>query len=81
MPTVLTIYKVASLIGALILPDLETALKIKAAFHNLGPEYKANVQKLSDAADSANNETIAKVNAWLLANGYEALPPDPLKAV
>lgn len=81
MGTVLTIYKVANLIGALILPDVETALKIKAAFHNLGPEYKANIQSLADAANTANDETIAKVNAWLAANGYDALPPEPLKAV
>jgi hypothetical protein len=80
MATVLTIYKVASLIGALILPDIETALKIKAAFHNLGPEYKANIHTLADAADKANDETISKVNAWLVQNGYEPLPADPLKA-
>jgi hypothetical protein len=81
MPTVLTIYKVANLIGALILPDIETALKIKAAFHNLGPDYKANIQSLADAAGAANDETIAKVNTWLAANGYDPLPADPLKAV
>ncbi len=80
MGTVLTIYKIANLIGALILPDIETALKIKAAFHNLGPEYKANIQTLADAADQANEETISKVNAWLIANGYDPLPADPLKA-
>jgi hypothetical protein len=78
---VLTIYKVANLIGALILPDIETALKIKAAFHNLGPDYKANIHSLADVAIAADDDTIAKVNAWLTANGYDPLPADPLKAV
>jgi hypothetical protein len=81
MATVLTIYKLANLIGALILPDIETALKIKAAFHNLGPDYKANIQSLADAAGAADDETIGKVNTWLTANGYDPLPPEPLKAV
>ncbi len=81
MGVVLTIYKVANLIGALILPDIETALKIKASFHNLGPEYKANIQMLGDAAIAADDETIGKVNTWLVANGYDPLPADPLKAV
>jgi hypothetical protein len=80
MGVVLTIYKVANLIGALILPDIETALKIKASFHNLGPEYKANIQSLADASNAADDETISKVNTWLSANGYDPLPPEPLKA-
>jgi hypothetical protein len=74
---VLTLYKLSALLGAVILPDIETALKIKAAFESLGPDYKANVQQLASAADQANDETIAKVNAWLTANGFDPLPPDP----
>lgn len=73
---VLTLYKLAALLGAVILPDIETALKIKAAFESLGPEYKANVHSLADAALHANEETIGKVNAWLTANGFDPLPPD-----
>lgn len=80
MSIVLTLYKFAALLGAVILPDIETALKIKAAFTSLGPEYKANIQALTDAAQHANQETIDKVNAWLTANGYDPLPPDPAKA-
>jgi hypothetical protein len=75
---VVTLYKLASLLGAVILPDIETALKIKAAFESLGPEYKANVQALHDAAQHANQETIDKVNAWLVQNGFDQLPPDAL---
>jgi len=74
---VLTLYKLAALLGAVILPDIETALKIKAAFESLGPEYKANVHALASAAEHANEETIAKVNAWLTENGFDPLPPDP----
>ena len=77
MTIVLTLYKLASLLGAVILPDIETALKIKAAFESLGPEYQANVQGLTNAAEHANQETIDKVNAWLTANGFDPLPPDP----
>jgi hypothetical protein len=77
---VLTLYKLASLIGVTILPDIETALKIKAAFESLGPEYKANVQALTAAAGQADAETIAKVNAWLTANGFDPLPPDAVTA-
>jgi len=77
---VLTLYKLASLLGAVILPDMETALKIKAAFTSLGPEYTVNVQHLADAADKADQETIDKVNAWLTANGFDPLPADAAKA-
>lgn len=77
MSIVLTIYKLAALLGAVIVPDIETALKIKAAFESLGPEYKANIQALSAAADQADQATIDKVNAWLTANGFDPLPPDP----
>lgn len=80
MAIVLTLYKLSALLGAVILPDIETALKIKAAFQSLGPEYKANVQGLTDAANQANQETIDKVNAWLQANGFDPLPPDPAVA-
>jgi len=77
---VLTLYKFASLAGALILPDIETVLKIKAAFESLGSEYKANIQLLGDAAGQANAETLAKVNAWLTANGFDPLPADAAAA-
>ena len=76
MTLILTLYKFVSLLGAVILPDLETALKIKAAFESLGPEYKANIQALASAATQADEETLAKVNAWLAANGFDPLPPD-----
>ena len=77
MSIVVTLYKLAALLGAVILPDIETALKIKAVFESLGPEYKANVQALVAATQHANQETIDKVNAWLQANGFDPLPPDP----
>lgn len=77
MSIVLTIYKLASLLGAVILPDIESALKIKATLESIGPEYKVNVHSLQDAAMHADQETIDKVNAWLAANGFDPLPPDP----
>lgn len=76
MSIVLTIYKLASLLGAVILPDIQDALKIKATIESLGPEYKVNVQQLASAAVAADADTIAKVNAWLTANGFDPLPPD-----
>jgi len=75
---VLTLYKLSALLGAVILPDIETALKIKAAFQSLGPEYNANIQALADAAQHANQETIDKVNAWLTSNGFDPLSADQL---
>lgn len=77
MSIVLTLYKLAALLGAVILPDIETALKVKAVFESLGPEYKANVQALTAAAEHADQEVIDKVNAWLTSNGFDPLPPDP----
>lgn len=76
MSIVVTLYQLASLLGAVVVPSIETALKIKAAFESLGPEYRANIQALTDAAVHANAETIAKVNAWLMEQGFEPLPPD-----
>jgi len=73
---VVTLYQLASLLGAVIVPSIETALKIKAAFESLGPEFKANVHALTDAALHADAETIGKVNAWLVEQGFEPLPPD-----
>lgn len=80
MSIVLTIYKLASLLGAVILPDIESALKIKATLESIGPEYKVNVQHLAGAAIHADQETIDKVNAWLTSNGFDPLPADPAKA-
>lgn len=76
MSIVLTIYKLVSMLGAVVLPDIETALKMKAAVESLGPEYKVNVHSLQDAAVHADQETIDKVNVWLTANGFDPLPPD-----
>jgi hypothetical protein len=75
-PIIITIYQIAQLLGAVIVPDIIAALKIKAAFQSLGPDYKVNIQVLGDAAALANKETIDNVNAWLTANGFEPLPPD-----
>lgn len=80
MTVVLSIYKLAQLVLAGILPDLQTALKIKSAIEGLGPEFKVNVHALADAADKANQDEIEKVNAWLQANGYDPVPPDALTA-
>jgi hypothetical protein len=76
LPVVVTIYQLANLLGAVILPGIETALKIKATLESLGPEFKANIHQLGDAALLADKETIDKVNGWLTANGFDALPPD-----
>ena len=35
---------------------------------NLGPDDKANIAKAITASDEADNDTIARVNAWLAAN-------------
>ena len=35
---------------------------------NLGPDDKENIAKAITASDEADNDTIARVNAWLAAN-------------
>jgi hypothetical protein len=76
MTFVLTVYRLANLLGAMMSADIENALKIKAALESLGPEYKVNVQTLTDAAEHANKATLDRVNAWLANEGFEPLPAD-----
>jgi hypothetical protein len=78
VPFILTFYKLGVLCGAMIFPDLESSLKMKAAVTSLGPEYSANIHQLAEAID-ANQATVDKVNAWLVANGFDGLPADALK--
>jgi hypothetical protein len=73
---VLTCYKHGGLIGAMIFPDLETALKIKSSLESLGAEYKANLHGLTEA--DADQNTVDKVNDWLTANGFEAVTAESL---
>lgn len=80
MTFVIAVYKHGAMLGGLMLPDADTTLKLKAAVESLGGEYKANVHVLANAAEHANQDTIAKANAWLTANGFEAVTADAFKA-
>lgn len=81
MTLVLSFYRYDGMIGAAMLPDAETALKVKAAVESLGPEYKANLHALGEVSgDHVGKETIDKVNAWLTANGFDSVTADSLKA-
>lgn len=73
-----TIFQGIQLLGTIVIPDIVTALKIKHTMESLGPEFKVNVQSLTDATEQANQDTLDKVNTWLTANGFDPLPPDPL---
>lgn len=80
MTLVLAFYRYDGMIGAAILPDAETALKIKAAVESLGPEYKANMHALAEVSnDSVDQKTIDKVNAWLVQNDYAPVSIESLK--
>lgn len=80
MTLVLSFYRYDGMIGAAILPDAETALKIKAGVESLGAEYKANLHALADVSgDSVDQATIDKVNAWLVQNDYPPVTADSLK--
>ena len=69
-------YKQAQILFAGVTADATTALHVKAAVEALGPEYKVNLHGLSDAAESINEETIAKANAFLAGQGFDPLPAD-----
>lgn len=77
MTLAVTFYKHDSLCGAAMFPDIETALKVKAAFESLGPEYKGNLQHFVEAP--TDPAAISKVNVWLKENGFESLGPDAMK--
>lgn len=80
MTLVLSFYRYDGMIGAAILPDAETALKIKAAVESLGAEYKANLHALAEVSgDSVDQGTIDKVNAWLTGNGFDPVSAESLK--
>lgn len=80
MTLVLSFYRYDGMIGAAILPDAETALKIKAAVESLGSEYKANMHALGEVSgDHVDQATIDKVNAWLTQNDYPPVTADSLK--
>ena len=65
------ISSIASLIAQLGPLGLELFLKLETML-NLSPDEKANIANAIAAADSANAETIANVNAWMAANGFTA---------
>jgi hypothetical protein len=40
---------------------------------NLTPDEKANIANAIAAANTADNDTIARVSAWMSANGFKTL--------
>jgi hypothetical protein len=79
MTFALVVYKHAATIAAGIVPDADTALHIKAAIEALGAEYIVNLHGLMPAAESLNEDAIAKANAFLADKGFDPLPADAAK--
>lgn len=51
-------------------------LKLKTLLA-LSPDVEANLRRALKASDDADDDTIARVDAWRQANGLPALPPAP----
>lgn len=65
----------AAAIAALIIQLGPVALQMFLALEsrlNLGPDEKQNIANELAAANSSDADTIARVNAWMLANGFKA---------
>ena len=63
MNWIVTILKLGKLIGTLILPTIEDAMRVKRLF-NLTPDFEVNVKMLSDEALDANQDTRTLISDW-----------------
>lgn len=73
MGALVTILQAGSLIVSFIAPTVEAALKIKSLFE-LSPDFTVSVTDLAGQAISADEQTIAVINAWR-AKQTPPLPP------
>lgn len=73
----LNIVKVVITVGGAVLGilnvALELALKIKAFFAATNPEISVSIEDFNGQAAKADEETLARANAWLEAHGFEKL--------
>jgi hypothetical protein len=67
------ILTIGQLVTTLAPIGIELALKIKALLQPLGVDIQMNIQNLGDDAIAADDDTIARVNAFLSANGMPTI--------
>lgn len=67
------ILTIGQLVTTLAPLGLDLAMKIKALLQPLGPDISANIQELGTDAVTADEGTIAAVNAFLAANNQPTL--------
>ena len=72
-----TILQGTQLLGVITNVTLDLALKIKALFQHVGNDITVNIHTADATAVTANNDTIALVNAWLASKGLPAVPAQP----
>lgn len=72
MNWVITILKLGNLIGTLVVPTIEDAMKIRRLFR-LSPDFQTNVKRLTGEALDANQGTKDMISAWAKEHG---LPED-----
>jgi len=65
------ISEIVSLILQLGPLAMELFLKLEPML-NLGPDEKANIANAIAAANTADQDTLGKVSAWMVANGFKA---------
>jgi hypothetical protein len=61
----------SQVISALVPITLEVALKLKEIFSKGGNEFEIEIKGFQDGAVLAADETLALIDAWKKANGYE----------
>lgn len=74
MLAVIQILQGINLIASFIVPTIQDAMKIKSLF-TLNPDYTVNVVNLSGAAITADDATIANVDAWRAKHGLPPVTP------
>jgi hypothetical protein len=65
------ILEIGTLIAQLGPLGLELFTKLEGLL-NLGPDVNANIANAIAAANTADADTISKVSAWMLTNGFKA---------
>jgi hypothetical protein len=66
--TILLITQLITVAGQGAVLTIEEILKLKALLV-LNPEVEANIRKALDYSDAADDDTIARIDAWKAANG------------
>lgn len=63
---------------------LDFFIKIESLL-NLGPSDKANIASAIASANNVNSDTLARISAWMQANGFQAqvtfVPSKPITPV